>query len=126
MPGKLRIAARSDLLSAMRRKIASSVSFLPTTTSMMEATLACCATMGGGAGFGRLCGGGLPAAGDGAAACGTAAAIGAEALKRQPRKISKPNTEQATAHDANTLIREEFFQNPRMLRGTSNPYEITP
>ncbi len=41
MPGRLRIAARSDLLSAMRRKMASSVSFLPTTTSMMEATLAC-------------------------------------------------------------------------------------
>jgi hypothetical protein len=74
--------------------------------------------MGGGAGSGD---GAADAAG-----CGRAAAIGGEALKRQPRKISRPNTEQATAHDANILIREEFFKNPRMLRGTSNPYEITP
>src|SRR5258707_7294869 len=50
MPGRLRIAARSDLLRDMRRKMASIVSFRPTTTSMMAATLACCAAMGGGVG----------------------------------------------------------------------------
>ncbi len=41
-------------------------------------------------------------------------------LKRQP-KIARAARAQLTAvHVANTLIREEFFQNPRMLRGTSN------
>ncbi len=50
MPGKFRIAARSAVSRAIRRKMASRVSFLPTITSMVAATLACWPTAGGPAG----------------------------------------------------------------------------
>jgi hypothetical protein len=114
MPGRLRIAARSDLLSAMRRKMPSSVSFLPTTTSMMEATLACWAMIGGGAGSAAV------AAGTSAAGW-VAAAIGSgEWPWRQATKAAAASAPPNTRHVAKTLIREEFFQNPRMLRGTIN------
>ncbi len=41
IPGRSRIAARSDLSSASRRNIPSSVSLRPTTTSIVEAMPAC-------------------------------------------------------------------------------------
>src|SRR6202789_3614816 len=111
MPGRLRIAARLDLLSAMRRKMASRVSFLPTTTSMMEATLACCATMGGGA-TPR----GAFAAGTPLADCGGAAAIGSgERVNGHSRSAAAVSAPPNTRQVANIWIREEFFQGPRML-----------
>src|ERR1700683_4789517 len=119
MPGRLRIAARSDLLSAMRRKIASSVSFLPTTTSMIEATLACCAAIRGGEATGLAAGVAAIAAGA-AMDCGAAAGGAGEWLKRHPRNAAPARAHPATAPVANILIREEFFQVPRMLRGTGN------
>src|ERR1700744_5038961 len=102
----------------MRRKMASRVSFLPTTTSMMEATLACCATMDGGAGSGTEVVAGSwaePAGGETAAVI-----VSGERLTRQPMNGAAARGPQTTAHVANILIREEFFQDPKMLRGTNN------
>ena len=122
MPGKLRIAARSDLFRAMRRKMASSVSFLPTTTSMIEATLACSAAIGGGEATGLAAGVvAIAACASGAAMdCGAAAVGAVEWLKRHPRNAAAVRAHPTTAPVANILIREEFFQVPRMLRGTGN------
>jgi hypothetical protein len=61
----------------MRRKIASSVSFLPTTTSMIEATLACSATIGGGEATALAAGVAAVAVGASAAAMDGGAAVGA-------------------------------------------------
>src|SRR6516165_3634031 len=109
MPGRLRIAARSDLLSDMRRKMASSVSFLPTTTSTMDATLACCGAMLG------LPAGGALAAGAAAVSvsAGACAAVGAASLS-DGRMWRMTNAAAATAQHAairmsQTLIRAGFF-----------------
>src|SRR5450432_631089 len=116
MPGRLRIAARSDLLSAMRLKMASRVSFLPTTTSMMDATLACWA-MGGGVGVAVsvvAVASGVPLG------TGTTSAVGfGDRESRHPRKVP-PKTPNAARQVASTLIREGFFQVPNILRGTSD------
>src|SRR5271155_4664652 len=101
--------------------MASSVSFLPTTTSMMEATLACSTAIGGGAGI-AVAAAAADAAGasPGAEDCGAAVVGGGEWLKRHPRNAATARAQPATAHVANILIREEFLEVPRMLRGTSN------
>jgi len=44
---------------------------------------------------------------------------GAACQALQPKKAA-PSTQQTPMHVASTLIREGFFQVPRMLRGTSN------
>src|SRR5450631_2902330 len=46
IPGRLRMAARSDLSRDMRLKIASMVSLRPTMTKVVEATPACCVISG--------------------------------------------------------------------------------
>jgi hypothetical protein len=55
-----------------------------------------------------------------AAGCGIRAALEGEGLKRHARKATTAIAVHATLDAANILIRVEFFQNPRMLRGTSN------
>src|SRR5258708_1008712 len=122
MPGRLRVAARSDLLRDMRRKMASSVSFRPTTTSMMDATLACCAAMGGGVG---ALGAGASAVPLGVAEASAreseALAMGSEESEtRHLRSAAPPRKPHTTRQAANSLIREGFFRVPKMLRGTIN------
>lgn len=57
--------------------------------------------------------------------CGAAATLGSgewlkpELLYRHPTNSAAAKAPQATAHVANTLILEEFFQVPKRLRGTS-------
>jgi hypothetical protein len=74
--------------------------------------------MGGGAGSGADVVAGACAEPVG---CGAAAAISSEGrLKRHPTNTAVVRTPHTTAHVANTLIREEFFQKSKMLRGTND------
>jgi hypothetical protein len=61
------------------------------------------------------------AAGTSTAGCWAAAAIGSgEWPARQATKAAAASAPPNTRHVAKTLIREEFFQDPKMLRGTIN------
>jgi hypothetical protein len=52
--------------------------------------------------------------------CGAAAIGSGDRLKRQPRDAAAAKAAQTIANVANSLIREEFFQVPKMLSGTGN------
>jgi len=71
--------------------------------------------IGGGAASAAGAAAGTSAAGWDATAIGSG-----EWLLRQATKATAVRAPADTRHVAKTLIREEFFQNPRMLRGTIN------
>src|ERR1700722_3646322 len=145
MPGKCRIAAKSALSSAMRWKIASRVSFLPTITSIVAATPACttdaAAERAGKAAergdaaravpAGVSATGALATGASAGSACnrgdGTIAAEG-EVVRATYQTTSRALT--AAIHGTqcviNFLNELDIFEVPRLLRRTRNILAIRP